>query len=122
MNSTDSFQSKNRKIRICFQTKFLQIKSLFQTLKHFNFSILLNLNSLITQVIFNYISCSYANNVTVRSLSAAEIAYSMPWYGFPVSRQLFIKHMIRRAQKPFYLKGYDIVECSLTTFFNVNLY
>lgn len=92
----------------------------FQTLQNFDFGILLNLNSLITQIIFNYISCSYANNVTVQSLSAADIAFSVPWYAFPMTRQHFIMQMIQRAQKPFYLKGYNIVECSLATYFNVN--
>lgn len=93
----------------------------FQTLQHFDFGILINLNSMITQIIFNYISCSYANNVTMKSFAAADIVFSTPWYAFPVTRQLFVVQMIQRAQKPFYLKGYNIVECSLTTFFNVNL-
>lgn len=91
-----------------------------QTLNHFDFSILLNLDSLFTQLLFNYISCFYATNVTVKSFSAAEIAYNIHWYKFPVKNQLFIMQMIRRAQKPFYLKGYNIVECSLTTFLNAS--
>lgn len=89
-------------------------------LKHFDFDILLNLNSLSTQIIFNFISCYYANNVTIKSFAAAEIAYGMNWYVFPVKRQFLIMQMVQRAQKPFYLKGYDIVDCSLTTFRNVN--
>ncbi|XP_055301836.1 putative odorant receptor 69a [Sitodiplosis mosellana] len=89
-----------------------------EMLKHFDFDILLNLNSLFTQLFFNYISCYYANNVTIKSFAAAEISYGMNWYVFPVNRQLLICLMVQRAQKPFYLKGYDIVDCSLTTFLN----
>lgn len=59
--------------------------------------------------------------MTIKSFAAAEISYGMHWYEFPVKRQFIIIQMVRRAQKPFYLKGYDIVDCSLTTFLNVNL-
>lgn len=90
-------------------------------MKQFDFDILLNLNSLITQIIFNYISCSFANNLTIKSMSAANIAFDLPWYEYPVSKQYFIMRLIQRAQKPFYLKGYNIVECSLATNLNVNI-
>lgn len=92
-----------------------------QTFKQIDFNILLNLNSLFTQILFNYISCYYANNVTNNALSTAEIAYNIHWYKLPWRKQHFVKLMIARAQKPFFLKGYDIVDCSLSTFLNVNL-
>lgn len=94
---------------------------ILQTFRHFSLNILLNFNSFFTQILFNYISCYYANNVTMKSFAAAEIAYDMEWYKLPVQNRLFVQRMIQRAQKPFYLKGYDIVDCSLSTFLNVSL-
>lgn len=91
-----------------------------QTIKEFNFSILLNMNSFFTQILLNYISCYHANNVTLKSSSVADIAYDMRWYTFPVQEQRFIIRMIQRAQKPFHLKGFGIVDCTLATFLNVN--
>lgn len=80
----------------------------------------MNLNALVTQILFNYISCSYANNITIQSFTAAEITYCSSWYLFrPIKLQKLITPMIQRAQKPFYLKGYNIVDCSMTTFLTV---
>lgn len=109
---------KNKPLKsISFHIFFIS----FQTFEHFNLHILLNLNSLFTQILFNYITCYNANNVTSKALSVAEITYNIHWYKLPVKKQRFVQMMIRRAQKPFYLKGYDIVECSLSTFLKVNL-
>lgn len=94
-------------------------RSYLQMLSNFNFNILLDLNSFMTQILFNYISCYYADIISQKSFSASEIAYDMNWFEFPVKKQFIVKRMIERAQKPFYLKGYDIVDCSLKTFLNV---
>lgn len=102
-----------------FNFDFSHFFFLEQTFKEFNFNILLNLNSLATQILFNYISCYHANNLTLKSWSTSDIAYNTLWYTFPVDSQRSIMQMIQRSQKPFYLKGFGIVDCSLATFLNV---
>lgn len=78
------------------------------------------MDSFFTQILLNYISCYHANNVTVKSSSVADIAYDMRWYMFPVQEQRLIIRMIQRAQKPFHLMGFGIVDCTLATFLKVN--
>lgn len=125
-NPSFFFQLKSFESKLILFSKFIFFGNFqyflqphHKTIHNFTFNILLNLNSFFTQILFNYISCYYANDVTIKALSAAEVVYDIHWYKLPANKQLFIQLMIERAQKPFYLKGYDIVDCSLATFLNV---
>lgn len=71
--------------------------------------------------LFMFIYCYCGNSITVNCGKITYAASQSCWYRYPVKYQHFIRHIIRRGQKPFYLTGYEIVKCSFETFRSVSL-
>lgn len=94
---------------------------LFQNIKEYTFDVLLALNVLFLQTVFNFIICYSADIVTSASLNVADTLYNVDWFEFPVKEQQMISFMIRRAQIPFYFRGNDSITCSMQTFLRVNV-
>lgn len=82
--------------------------------------IVVNLFSLLLELLLNYFSCAYAQEVTTYAAELAEITYTSEWYRLPMEQQKIIQFMIFRAQEPFYLNGYQIFMCSMPTFLAVS--
>lgn len=98
------------------------LSSIDQNLQHINYDVVTNLFCLFLQILLNFTTCKYAQSVTSRSLKVSEMVYSSLWYRLPCSQQKIIAFIIERAQKPFYLRGYQIFTCSLDTFLTVQLH
>lgn len=80
----------------------------------------LNVNALINQIVFNYVTCNYATNVTGKLSTVTDIVFDANWYEFPVVEQKLIPLVIHRTQKQIRLTGYNIITCSRETFVTVS--
>lgn len=76
----------------------------------------LNVNVLLNQILFNYVTCNYLTNVMGSMRQIARIAFDAHWYTFPVADQKLFPVVIQRIQKQIRLTGYNIVTCSRDTF------
>lgn len=76
----------------------------------------LNVNSLINQVVFNFVTCNYATDVTDKMSTVDDIVFDANWYEFPVADQKLLPLVIHRTQKQIRLSGYKIITCSRETF------
>lgn len=91
----------------------------FQTVSELNFSVILNLDALLNQIIFNYITCNYASNVTTKLSSVSDIISNSFWYLYPIDVQKLLPLAIHRSQLPFRLTGYGVITCSMATYLAV---
>ncbi|XP_055301839.1 uncharacterized protein LOC129568216 isoform X2 [Sitodiplosis mosellana] len=90
--------------------------SLDQGIHDLSFDIVLSINCMFTQILFNYVFSSYAHSLSLCSSGVADIAYGSLWYTLPINQRDLILFTIRRSQIPFYLHGYKIFYCSMQTF------
>lgn len=91
-----------------------------QMLKDPGFTVSVPLNSMLTQIIYIYFFCRYADNATHRSLKVTDIVYTSNWYQFPIEYQRFIQIWIQRSQKTYIFDGLGLFACSLPTFMAVS--
>lgn len=96
------------------------LSSLDENLQNISFEVVINLFSLLLELLLNYFSCAYAHSVTSHAVEIAEVAYMSNWYRLSMEQQKIVQFIIIRAQKPFYLKGYKIFICSMETFLAVS--
>lgn len=54
------------------------------------------------------------------ALSIADTAYESRWYLMTAEDQVLIEMIIRRAQRPFEIKGLGVLVCSLETYLRVS--
>lgn len=93
--------------------------SLDQNMKALTFDVVINLFSLMLEILLNFSSCNHAQTLTTRSFEVAEDFYNILWYELPCNQQKMVAMTIQRAQKPFYLQGYKMFTCSMETFLAV---
>lgn len=53
-------------------------------------------------------------------INLSELIYQSDWYQYPRSVQRFVRLMIMRAQKQFYISAYGILSCHLENFAGVS--
>lgn len=63
-----------------------------------------------------YIYCLFGDIITRRCQEINDIAYSLQFYTHPVKLQPTITLIMAAAQKPHYITGYKITQCSLESF------
>lgn len=95
------------------------LSSIDQNLQHLTYDVVINLFCLALEILLNYASCNYAQTVTTHSFEVANVFYESLWYRLPTDQQKTMRITIRRAQKPFYFRGYKIFTCSMETFLTV---
>lgn len=95
------------------------LSSLDQNLQSITYEFIINILCLILEILLNYVSCDYAQSVTVHSFEVADILCTTDWYRLPLEQQKMIGLSLQLAQKPVYLKGYNIFTCSMETFLTV---
>lgn len=99
------------------------LSSLDEQINKFAVEVLVvNLFSLLLELLLNYFSCAYAQEVTTHAAELAEMAYTSQWYRLSMEQQRIVQFIIFRAQEPFYLNGYQIFMCSMATFLAVNFF
>lgn len=81
---------------------------------------ILGFNALLNQILFNFVTCNYATNVTQKIYSVSDLVYNVQWYRFPTNEQRLLILIIKRAQKIILLDGYGIITCSMITFLQVS--
>lgn len=94
--------------------------SLSQGVQDLSFEIVLSINCMFNQILFNYIFSSYGHRLSICSLGVADVVYFSQWHQLPLIQQNLILMIIRRAQQTFYLDGYRFFNCSMETFQKVN--
>lgn len=52
-------------------------------------------------------------------MSVADIIYDTPWYQLSKAEGNAVYMIVQRAQKPFHLKGLNLLDCSLGTYLDV---
>lgn len=52
----------------------------------------------------------------MKAAEVNEAIYCSEWYSYPPKIQMFTILIMKRAQKPFILRGYSLVSCSLQSF------
>lgn len=66
-----------------------------------------------------YAVCYFISSITIKSVSIADIAYNSSWYQMPRADRICVEMIMRRAQRPYELKGLGIFVCSLETYLMV---
>lgn len=90
-----------------------------QLIKNLSFGIMMSLNSLISQLVHNFVICYFANEVSVRSLDVADVVYDSMWYSLSIKNQKHLRTWIQRSQRSFFFDGFGIITCSMPTFLTV---
>lgn len=68
-----------------------------------------------------FVYCKLSENVTSALESIGDGFYERAWYQMPVKQQQLIIFPIRRSQMKFRLKGFGMIECSLSVFASVGI-
>lgn len=79
----------------------------------------LNINALVNQILFNYVTCNYSSNVMSKVNTIDDLAFNAHWYAYPVADQKLFPLVIQRTQKPVRMTGYGVIICSMETFLAV---
>lgn len=97
------------------------IPNLYHVLQSSDFSLamVLNVNALLNQILFNYVTCNYSTNVLGKMSEIADIVFDAHWFTFPVDHQKLFPLVIQHTQKQTRLSGYQIITCSRETFLSV---
>lgn len=104
---------------IIIAVSLLQINGVLENPDEINADIIMALNGVMLQSIFNFVLCKYADSVTEASFAVTFLFYQLEWYRFGVKEQKLLRQSIQRAQQIFGFKGNGIIDCSQETFLAV---
>lgn len=71
-------------------------------------------------ILMMFVFCYFGNIVTVEATEVAFYAYQSYWYEYPLRMQWYVIMIMQQSQKPFYLKGFGLITCSLESFRRVS--
>lgn len=71
-------------------------------------------------MVWLYVYCSFGQLITSKCEQISDIAYESTFYHYPIDLRIFTLMAIGRAQKPFYITGYKITQCSLHSYRRVS--
>lgn len=108
------------KILIFVMSMVLAIRSFEQSLQNPSFEFLVCICCLLQELLFIYLLCLFATNLTIKSTEMANTIYNTRWHALPLTQQKMITSIIRQGQIPFKLTGY-IFSASLETFMKVRI-
>lgn len=80
----------------------------------------LTANIFILQMIFAF--AILGSQLTGKVAEVNELIYDCDWYNYPPKIQMLTIMIMKRAQKPFIMKGYALTACSLESAKNVSLF
>lgn len=108
--------------QLLFFTGFIAfgLLSLDQGVQDLSFEIVQSLNCLLVQLYLNFTFCYHADNMARRTSSIANIVYHSYWYMIPPEQSRILILIMRRAQVPFVLNGFQLFNCSLPSFQSVS--
>lgn len=97
----------------------LAIRSVEKSLQNIGTEFIVCLDCIAAQLVFLYVECHFATNLSVKSSGLATHIYNTKWYDYPLKQQKMIQPIIRQGQIPFTLDGYKFFSCSIETFAHV---
>lgn len=83
------------------------------------FNISFDMFNLLCSLLWPYLFCYCATNITNRIPSLGYVAYDSNWYDYPPELRGHITLIIRRSQEPIQFTGFKIVGCNFEVFGNV---
>lgn len=83
-------------------------------------SFYVSLAGLVNIILSTFIYCFLSENLTFELESIGSMFYNCLWYRLPIKHQRLFAFSIQRSQKIFRLRGFGIVECSLSVFSSVS--
>lgn len=84
-----------------------------------DFTIIFNLECLLTIIIICYIYSYFSETITINSFKIGEDVYDSLWYVMPMKQQKAMILIIAQSQKEFRLSALGMVDCSLEIFLAV---
>lgn len=91
-----------------------------QNIADLSIALLFTANELVYYAIENYVLCYFVSNIIDDTESIGDIAYNSSWYEMSRAEPVCVEMIIRRAQRPYELKGMGVFVCSLETYLTVN--
>lgn len=88
----------------------------FQSVTEQKFLLLQSIACISVMIFMMFVFCYFGDVVTTKSAAVADKAYQTMWYMYPVRMQPYIILIMLQSQKPFFLKGFDLISCSLENF------
>lgn len=79
-----------------------------------------NIDELCYYAIDNYVLCYYITMIMINAVAVSDTAYESQWYRMTRADQVIVEMIIRRAQRPYEIKGLGVFVCSLETYIRVN--
>lgn len=104
----------------CVVYAAFNLLALDDSMKELNFDVYVCLDTLVCQICINFVYCRFAENLSTLSSNVSSVVYDLDWYKLPLAEQEFLLFSIRQAQKPFQLKGFKILPCTLENFLAVS--
>lgn len=90
-----------------------------QSKDHIDFNMVLAVNCFFIQCLLNLIACYFADRLEEDLLEVTDATYNLLWFRIAVREREFLPWIIRRAQKSVRFSGYEIIDCSMSTFMKV---
>lgn len=104
---------------IARQNSFLVFVRL-QNATNGNLDVVTNFNEICYFVSDNSVLCYFISIIMANALQISDTAYESRWYLMTAEDQVIIEMVIRRAQRPFEIKGLGVLVCSLETLLRVS--
>lgn len=67
-----------------------------------------------------YVLCYYISLIMIIAVSIGDTAYESQWYRLTRDDQVIVEMIIRRAQRPYEIKGLGVFVCSLEAYVKVS--
>lgn len=77
---------------------------------------MITFNAFFIQAMVAFTLCFFGERATMKPPELIQAAYNSEWYRWPTVYQQGIKMMILSGQREYFFGGYDIFNCTLSTF------
>lgn len=88
--------------------------------KELNVQIIRPAISTILGLVWLFLNCFYGNLITIKLEQVADFAYESVFYKYPNDLRIFTLMTMCRSQRPFFITGYKITQCSLESYKRVS--
>lgn len=92
------------------------------SMEQINVQAMASFHDLISVLVTTFIYCYLSETVTENLLAAGDVFYASLWYYLPAKQRKLIQLTVGRSQRGFRLKGYGLIDCSLSVFLSVFTY
>lgn len=91
-----------------------------QSLRRMEVSAALAFFTLAISLLWNFLLCYTATELSDVVASISDIIYSGNWFEYPMVYRKYVRLMTLRSQRPVYFMGLGIIHCNMETFTNAS--